>query len=105
MKPGEILKCFTAKDRREVILRTPRWEDLDNLLDYINSLAEEDLYVLPERRKMTREEEADWSGRRLAEMEKGRVIDVVAEVDGRVVANSEVSLRRGDLSHVGGLGS
>ncbi len=104
MKVGEILHRFKAKDGREVILRTPRWEDLDDLLDSINLLAEENLDVLPERKKMTRDEEADWLGRRLAEMEKGKVIDVVAEVDGRVVANSEVNIGRGARSHVGELG-
>jgi hypothetical protein len=49
MKAGRIIHRFTAKDGREVILRTPRWEDLDELLGYINSLAEEDLEVLPSR--------------------------------------------------------
>ena len=52
MKPGEILHRFTAKDGRGVILRTPKWEDLDDLLDFINSLADEDLDVLLERRKI-----------------------------------------------------
>ena len=104
MKTGEILKRFIAKDGRNVILRTSEWEDLDDLLDYINSLAEEDLDVLPERKRMTRDEEADWLGRRLAEMEKGKVINVVAEADGRVVANSEVNIKMGAMSHVGELG-
>lgn len=103
MKPDEIMKRFTAKNGRDVILRTPKWEDLDDLLDYINSLAEEDLDVLPERRKMTREEEANWLEHKLAEMEKGKAIDIVAEVDGRVVANSEVNVNKRARSHVGEL--
>jgi len=40
---------------------------------------------------------------RLAEMEKGKVIDVVAEVDGRLVANSEVNMKSGPMSHTGEL--
>ena len=97
MKTGKILHRFIAKDGKEVVLRTPRWEDLDDLLQYINSLTEEDLEVLPERKKMTRDEEADWLGRRLAEIEKNKVIDVVAEVDGILlfgsVAEEEVTKR------------
>lgn len=104
MKTGTILHRFTAKNGGRVILRTPRWEDLDDLLNYINSLADEDLDVLPERRKMTKDEEADWLGRRLAEMEKGEIIDVVAEVDGRVVANSEVVVEGRSMGHVGEVG-
>jgi hypothetical protein len=29
MKTGKILKTFNAKDGRNVILRTPKWKDLD----------------------------------------------------------------------------
>lgn len=43
-------------------------------------------------------------GRRLAEMEKGRVIEVVAGVNGRVIAGSELKIKRGAKSHVGELG-
>ena len=104
MKTGKILHRFTAKDGREVILRTPRWEDLDDFLDYINSLAKEDLEVLPKRRILARNEEAEWLERRIAQIEKGDVIDVVAEVDGKVIANAEVTRRRKDSSHVGEVG-
>lgn len=51
-------------------LEDPRWEDLDNFLEPINSLVEE---------------EADWLARFLTNIEKGRTIGVVAEVDGKLV--------------------
>jgi len=41
MKPGRIIRTFSARDGRNVVLRTPRWEDLDDLLELINSLVEE----------------------------------------------------------------
>jgi RimJ/RimL family protein N-acetyltransferase len=53
-------------------------------------VVEEDLDVLPERKKMTREEVADWLSTRLKDIEKGKVIDIVAEIDGKLVADSEV---------------
>jgi hypothetical protein len=40
MKPGKILGTFSAKDGRGVALRTPKWEDLDDLLEIINSLVD-----------------------------------------------------------------
>jgi len=92
-----------VKDGRRVVLRKPRWEDLDDLLDFINSLVEEGADITRET-PVTREEEAEWLGRYLASIEKGETIGVVAEVDGMVVANSEVTRRRGSQSHVGGLG-
>jgi hypothetical protein len=54
LEAGKILKNFTAKDGRNVVLRTPRSEDLDDLLGLINSLVDEkaDIYVT---QKFTRE--------------------------------------------------
>jgi len=103
LKPGQILKRFKAKDGREVVLRTPQWRDLDALLDFINSLVEEEADICRDK-KATREEEADWLGRLLADIEKGAIIGIVAETEGRVVANSEVKRRSGPMSHVGYLG-
>jgi len=105
LKAGQVFRCFTAKDGRAVILRTPRWEDLDDLLDFYNSLVDEgvDITDLPTE-KVTREEETSWLGRRLADIENDRIIGIVAEVDERVVANSEVERKSGIMGHVGKLG-
>jgi len=103
MRTGKILKRFVAKDGREVILRTPKWEDLDDLLEYINSLVDEGADISANR-NVTREEEADWLGRRLALLERDEELSLVAEIDGKVVANSEITKREGYSTHVGGLG-
>ena len=103
MLKAKILREFVAKNDKRVILREPRWEDLDDLLDFINSLVEEGADIMRET-PVTREEEADWLGKLLASVEKGEIIGIVAEVDGRVVANSEVGRKSGSMSHVGMLG-
>jgi RimJ/RimL family protein N-acetyltransferase len=54
--------------------------------------------------KTSREAEADWLGRLLADIEKGRVICVCAEVAGKVIGNSEVDKGTGKRSHTGSLG-
>lgn len=41
MKSGRVIRTFVAHDGRKVVLRTPRWEDLDDLAEMINSLVEE----------------------------------------------------------------
>ena len=102
MKTGKILHRFTAKDGREVILRTPRWEDLDDFIEFINSLVEEGALIF-HNQKVTREHEAEWLGRQLAETEKGNRFIVVAEVDGKVVANSSLTKKTGYSNHVGDL--
>lgn len=104
MKPDKILHSFTAKNGRQVILRTPRWEDLDDLVELINSLVEEGVEIEFETKK-TRDEEVDWLSRAIAQLEKDEALYIVAEVDGRVVASSGITKRRFHCeNHVGDLG-
>ena len=95
MKAGRVYRTFTTKDGRKVTLRVLRWEDLDGLVKFMNSLVEErsvesDLDIVGDR-KQTREEEAEYLARQLIGIETGRVISVVAEVGGRVVGNSDAT--------------
>ncbi len=103
MKAGKIIKQFVAKDGRTVILRTPRWEDLDDLLEFICSLVDESADIMMNK-KPTRQEEAEWLGCLLANLENDRVFALVAEVDGKTVANSELSQKSGYAGHVGEIG-
>jgi len=96
-------KTFVARDGRKVTLRSLRWEDLNDCIEFINSLVDEGSDIALET-KVTRDEEADWLGKRLASMEKGELVDIVAEVDGKMFANAEVGRRRGNMSHVGDIG-
>ena len=100
MKTGQTLFQFTAKDEREVILRTPKWEDLDDLLEFINALIDENVDIFLTK-KVTRHQEAEWLGRQLADMEKGQLIRIVADINGNVIANSQLQLLNGVSSHVG----
>jgi len=94
-------RIFIAKDGRQIVIRSIRWEDLDGAIEFINSLADEGFETA---QRVTRSEEADWLGKRLARREKGELIEAVAEVDGKVVANSGVEKRTGAMSHLGYLG-
>ncbi|HXX87193.1 MAG TPA: GNAT family N-acetyltransferase [Candidatus Acidoferrum sp.] len=104
MKAGTVLREFLARDKRRVILRTPRWDDLDDLLEMINSLVAEGADIVISE-KVSRVEEIDWLARALSHLAKDEILYLVAEVDGKVVANSEISMRRdGYDGHVGGIG-
>jgi L-amino acid N-acyltransferase YncA len=96
-------RTFTAKDGRKVVLRSVKKEDLDDLMDFINSLVEEGADIV-RTEKVTRNEEAEWLEGLLARIEKGEVIDCAAEVGGKVVAHAEVGRRSGVMGHVGSLG-
>ncbi len=99
VKTGKVIKNFSARDGRKVILRTPKWEDLDSLTEHINALVEENVDMT--YRKVTRENEADRLGNQLVEMEKGNKFVLVAEVDGKIVATSSITRGDGYSKHVG----
>jgi RimJ/RimL family protein N-acetyltransferase len=104
VKAGQLIHRFSAKDGREVILRTPRWEDLDDLMELINSLIEEGADIEYDTKK-TREEEVDWLSGAIAQLEKGNTLYMVAEVAGKVIASSSVGKRRLRCeNHVGDIG-
>jgi putative acetyltransferase len=104
MKPGKVIRTFSAKDGREIVLRTPMWSDLDDLMAMINSLVEERADILIDE-KVSRDQEIDWFSKALARLEKDEAFYMVAQVEGKVVGNSEVGRKTsGRDRHVGSLG-
>jgi RimJ/RimL family protein N-acetyltransferase len=103
MKTGKTIRSFIAKDSREVVLRTPKWEDLDDFLALINSLVDEKAEIA-RTEKVSREEEIDWLSKVLSRLEKDETFYLVAEVGGKVVAVSEIGRRSGYEKHVGVIG-
>jgi hypothetical protein len=71
-----------------VILRAPKWSDLDDMLEYINGLVEEKAIILIEN-KLTRESEIDWLSRNISDLERCKHIVVVAETACKMIANCE----------------
>jgi RimJ/RimL family protein N-acetyltransferase len=103
VKAGTVLRKFKSKGGHKVTLRTPAWRDLDDLLEFINSLVEEDAMIARES-KVTRDEEVDWLAERLKNLEKDRDMQIVADVDGVVIGSCELSPRGGRMRHVGSQG-
>ena len=109
MKSGQIYRIFGAKDGTLVTLRAPKWEDLENALEYANQLFQEwqtdPHFGVPLSRKPTLEEEAKWLADSLIKIELGLQISVVAEIDGKLVGNSQVNRPENKvLQHYGKLG-
>jgi len=103
LRAGAFLRRFNASDGREVIIRTPEWDDLDDMLEFINSLVDEGANILMDARK-TRDEELEWLANLLKMVERDRGVAVAAEVAGRFVGLVEVGVRPGRSRHVGVLG-
>ncbi len=82
---------------RKVVLRAVSWDDLDKLLTFINGLVDEkqrerhsELFTGFEH-KLPRDEEANWLASQIVQLESGDSVNVVAEVDGRIVANGQMT--------------
>jgi ribosomal protein S18 acetylase RimI-like enzyme len=103
LREGTLIRRFKAEDGREVTLRAPRWSDLDDALDFINSLVEEGAEINVNQ-KTTRDAETDWMARHLSAVEKDKNVAVVAEVDGKFVGQVTVEPQSGYHQHVGVLG-
>jgi ribosomal protein S18 acetylase RimI-like enzyme len=103
MRTGTIFRTFPSKNGQEVTLRAPQWSDLDDMLDFINSLVDESAPILKEI-KMTRNGEIDWLARLLSRVEKAKMIAVVAEVEGKFVGQVEVTPGTERSNHLGNLG-
>lgn len=103
MQLGKVFRKFLTTDQQRVILRTPRSEDLDGLMELINSLVDEKAEIA-RTEKVTRKEETEWLPKMLANLEKNELFFLVAEVDGKLVASSDVHILSGDEKHVGVLG-
>jgi ribosomal protein S18 acetylase RimI-like enzyme len=103
MKTGKVFRELSVNDGRKVVLRTPRWEDLDDLLELVNSLVDEAPEIYRDE-KASRDEEIDWQSGVLARLEEGKTFFLVAEVDCGVVASSDVNGQRAYEKHVGVVG-
>ncbi len=103
MRSGVVVAEFSVKDGRKVVLRTPRWEDLDGLFELINSLVAEKAQIVVSDR-VSRENEAGWLADLLVRLEKDEVFFLVAEVEGRVVASSDLHVGRGSEVRAGSVG-
>ncbi len=104
METGKVINNFKVKNGQEVILRTPRWEDLDDLLELINSLVEEkaEIYIT---QKLTKEQEAAWLRSVLSCLEKDEQFFLAAEVNRKVIALSDFRVKGGnEEQRVGAVG-
>lgn len=103
MKPGQIIKTFTSKKGNNVIIRYPKWEDLDAVTEFVNALIEEDTFLmLPE--KQTHKSEASWMAKTFDDIENNKKIHIVAEVNGQYAGNCEIRIHDRRQAHIGDIG-
>ncbi len=103
MKPGQIIKTFKSKKGNKVVIRYPKWEDLDAVTKFVNDLIEEDTFLmLPE--KQTHKSEASWMAKTFDDIENNKKIHIVAEVNDQYAGNCEIRIHDKRQTHVGDIG-
>lgn len=105
--PGKIVKTFTTKKGKEIVIRYPKWEDLEELTFYVNKLSKEDTFVIFSVEKITKEEEGKTLASWFLAMEKGDKVVLGCFYQEKLVCLANVdrnldSRKRG--RHIGGLG-
>jgi len=98
-----VFRTFTSRAGTEVVLRQPRWSDLDDLLELHNELIEEEAMIGGDK-ALTRDQQVDRHAETMKDVEKGRSAVVIAEANGKAVGVANARNRGGRLRHTAGLG-
>lgn len=101
--PGKVIKTFKTKKGNKITIRYPKWEDLNGLLDFINSLSSEDTFILYSGEQINKEQEMEYLAQSFKEMERGNRVHLLATVDDKLVANSTVTRQSLRARHVGSI--
>lgn len=105
--PGHFVKTFTSKKNEEIILRYPRWEDLDELVRYINKISKEDTYVTFSGEVISRDEEVGYLTNCFRSMEHGNSVILFAVCGAQIIGTCSVDrvfTHRKRAHHVGSFG-
>lgn len=97
-------KSFISKKGNTVTFRDLRTDDLDGMLAFANALIAEDTFVELSGKPLTREEEEKTLKESLKQIEKGKKVWVVVEINGRYCGSGEIRIGSRRHSHVGEIG-
>ena len=105
--PGQIVKKFISKKGKEMIIRYPKWEDLDEFTRYINKLSCEDTFVTFSGEEIKKEDEVKALSEWFYQLEMGNKIVLGCFYKEKLVGLANIdrdkSARKRSL-HVGILG-
>lgn len=96
-------KIFLTKKDRQVTIRLPKKDDLDELLRYINELVDEDTTIMMNE-KVSKKEEKEYLEGVLKAIRNKEGFSLLAFYKGKLVANVSVERRKYRQSHLGSLG-
>lgn len=72
--PGQTVKTFSTKAGQPALIRYPLWEDLNQVVTYVNRLSQEDTYTTFMGELITKEEEARFLADLFLQIELGHKV-------------------------------
>lgn len=103
MLTGKVVEEFEKEDKK-VVIRYPRMDDAEDLMNLMNSLIEEGAKI-SRQDKLEFEEEIDWMAEDLKEIEKKKSVHLILLVNGEAVGSASVGKKQhGARSHTGSFG-
>lgn len=101
LETGKIIKTFQSRKGIEVVIRYPKWEDLEQMLRFINELSAEDTYILFSGEQQTKEQEAVYLGQVFSDMEFGKQSHLLAFSGDKMIGGCGIIRRTRRMSHMG----
>lgn len=104
MEPGQIVfEGETSKDL-PILIRYPQERDIEDLLEYINTLSRERTYINFQGEKISLRQEKKFLKEVLSKMKKRKQVFLLAYSGNKLVGDSDLELKEKVEKHVGSLG-
>ena len=89
-EPGKIVKTTKLKTGQALVIRYPRWSDLQQVTDYINCLSQEHTFIRFSGEKISLKEETEFFGHVFTTIELGDMVQLHAVIDNQIVGVSSI---------------
>ncbi len=104
MQPGQIVFKGKSKDDQDFIIRYPKIEDTEQLLEFINTLSQEQTFISLQGEQFTLEEEKKVVEEWLKNMSDKVGVSLLAFIGDEVVGSSGITLHKRMGKHIGEFG-
>jgi RimJ/RimL family protein N-acetyltransferase len=96
--PGRHVRTFTTRAGQEVVIRYPRWEDLEEMLEVSNQLSLEDTFTVSSGEVISREQQTGYLAEAFKEMALGDYLYLCCIVDGKLAGGCGIQRNRSGLT-------
>jgi len=100
----KIIKTGTTKIGEIYIIRYINENDVNGLLNFINEISKEQTFILRQGEQLTLEEEQEFVNKQLKAINDKTAVHLVIEINNKIIAGSQLNLKRFVNSHVGHMG-